>query len=131
LITVYQGVDIVEVKKLRKVVEKNADFISEVFTEKEREYCMTRKNRYQHLAGRFAAKEACLKALGSGLSASGIDQSLQEIEVINRPSGRPDITLKGSVSRTCKKKGIYQQTVSISHTKDYAVATVIMLGKMV
>jgi holo-[acyl-carrier protein] synthase len=131
LIYVYQGVDIVDVRKLRKVVEKNADFISEVFTEKEREYCMTHKNYYQHLAGRFAAKEACLKALGRGLSAAGIDHSLQEIEVINQASGRPDIVLKGWVSRTCKKKGIYQQTVSISHTKDYAVATVIMLGKMV
>jgi holo-[acyl-carrier protein] synthase len=131
LIKVYQGVDIVDVRKLRKVIEKNADFTRAVFTEREHEYCMTHKNHYQHLAGRFAAKEACLKALGRGLSAGGIDHSLQEIEVINQASGRPDIALKGWVSRTCKKKGIYQQTVSISHTKDYAIATVIMLGKMV
>ncbi len=128
---IYQGVDIVDVRKLRKVIEKNPDFISAVFTEKEREYCMTHRNHYQHFAGRFAAKEACLKALGRGLSAGGIDHSLQEIEVVNLASGRPEMTLKGWVSGTCKKKGIYQQTVSISHTKDYAVATVIMLGKMV
>ena len=131
MIKVYQGVDIVDVRKLRKVIEKNTDFIETVFTEKEREYCMTHKNHYQHLAGRFASKEACLKALGRGLSAAGIDHSLQEIEVINQASGKPDIALKGWVSRTCKIKGIYQQTVSISHTKNYAVATVIMLGKMV
>ena len=131
MIRVYQGVDIVEIQKLTRIIRKNRGFIESVFTEKEREYCLSHKNRYQHFAGRFAAKEACLKALGRGLSAAGLDNALQEIEVISHASGRPDLDLKGWVAETCRKKGIYQQTVSISHTKEYAAATVVMLGKMV
>lgn len=113
-----------------KVIQKNKGFVESVFTERELEYCMAHKNRYQHFAGRFAAKEACLKALGRGLSAAGIDNALKEIEVINLASGRPDLQVKGWVAAACRGKGIYQQTVSISHTGQYAVASVVMLGKM-
>ena len=65
------------------------EFASEIFTDREREYCFSRPDPYIHLAGRFAAKEACLKALGTGLSGSGIDGALREIEVVPEKSGRP------------------------------------------
>jgi holo-[acyl-carrier protein] synthase len=131
MIRIYQGVDIVEIAKLRKMLQKNGSFLEEVFTEKEREYCLSHKNHLVHLAGRFAAKEACLKALGTGLTPGSGGNALQDIEIVNHPSGRPDLSLKGWAARISKKKQITQKTVSISHSGDYAVATVVMLGNMV
>lgn len=131
MIHIYQGIDIVEIPKLRKVLQKNRSFLEDVFTEKEREYCLSHKNHLVHLAGRFAAKEACMKALGTGLTPGSSGQALQDIEIVNHPSGRPELTLKGWMARISKKKKIIQKTVSIAHSGDYAVATVIMLGNVV
>lgn len=131
MIQIYQGVDIVEIPKLRKMLQKNRSFLEGVFTEKEREYCLSHKNHLVHFAGRFAAKEACMKALGTGLTPGNGGRALQDIEIVNHPSGRPELSLKGWVARLSKKKQIIQKTVSISHSGDYAVATVIMLGNMV
>ena len=128
MIHIYQGVDIVEIPKLGKMLQKNRSFLEDVFTEKEREYCLSHKNHLVHLAGRFAAKEACMKALGTGLAPGSGGQALQDIEIVNHPSGRPELSLKGWVARISKKKQIIQKTVSISHSGDYAVATVILLG---
>ncbi len=125
---IYQGVDIVEISKLRRVLQKNGSFLEDVFTEKERAYCLSHKNHLVHLAGRFAAKEACMKALGTGLPVGSSGKTLQDIEVVNHPSGRPELSLKGWVARISKKKLITQKSVSISHSGDYAVATVILLG---
>lgn len=130
MIRIFQGIDIVEVAKIRKVVLKNRAFIGEVFTEKEREYCQSHKDQYLHFAGRFAAKEACMKALGVGLDPAG-PGSLRDIEVVNQPSGMPDLHLGGWLARMSRKKRIIQKTVSISHSGDYAVASVILLGEMV
>lgn len=125
---VYQGIDIVDIAKLRKMLQKNASLIDEVFTEKEREYCLSHKNHVVHFAGRFAAKEACLKALGTGLTSG---MSLKEIEIINHPSGRPELSLKGWAARISRSRKVVQKSVSISHAGDYAVASVIMLGNVV
>lgn len=130
MIQIYQGVDIVEISKLRKVLQKNSSFLDDVFTEKERAYCLSHQDHFVHLAGRFAAKEACLKALGTGLTPGSSGLALQDIEIVNHPSGRPELSLKGWVARISKKKQIIQRTVSISHSGDYAVATVIMLGNI-
>lgn len=127
MMQIYQGVDIVEISKLGKVMQKNGSFLEDVFTEREREYCLSHKNHLVHLAGRFAAKEACMKALGTGLTGSA-GHSLQDIEIVNHPSGRPELSLTGWVARLGRKKHIIQKTVSISHSGDYAVAFVIMLG---
>ncbi|MBA4373681.1 MAG: holo-[acyl-carrier-protein] synthase [Thermodesulfovibrio sp.] len=131
MIHIYQGVDIVGIPKLRKMLQKNSSFLDDAFTDKEREYCLAHKNHVQHLAGRLAAKEACMKALGTGLTPGSGGKALQDIEILNHPSGRPELLLKGWVARLCRKNQIIQKTVSISHSGDYAVATVIMLGNMV
>jgi len=128
MMQIYQGVDIVEISKLGKVLQKNRSFLEDVFTEREREYCLAHKNHLVHLAGRFAAKEACMKALGTGLTPGGAGHSLQDIEIVNHPSGRPELSLAGWVARLVRKKHIIQKTVSISHSGDYAVAFVILLG---
>lgn len=127
MMRIHQGVDLVAVSRLREVCERHENFISEVFTENERDYCMSKKNPYRHLAGRFAAKEACLKALGRGLH--GIDNMLSEIEVVQASSGRPSLRLRGFAEKLASRLAVRQLTVSISHTEDLAVSTVVLSGE--
>lgn len=129
MIRILQGIDLVTVSKIRKIMLSRPEFAREIFTCKEREYCLARPDPYIHFAGRFAAKEACLKALGTGLSGSGIDGSLGEIEVIADKSGKPEIFLNGWTAKVGSRKKIRQHTVSISHSGDYAVASVIMTAE--
>jgi holo-[acyl-carrier protein] synthase len=129
MMRIFQGVDIVEIPKLKRILLNNANFISDIFTEKEKEYCLSRKDPHIHFAGRFAAKEASLKALGMGMSGIGIDHSFQEIEVIPKASGKPMLSFSGWVEKISQKKRINQFTVSISHSDNYAVATVILTGQ--
>ncbi len=128
MIRIYQGVDIVEITKFRDVLLRNEDFVPEIFTEKERAYCQARKDPFLHFAGRFAAKESYLKALGTGMSGSGIDHIFQEIEVIPDVSGKPRLSVSGWAEKITKKRKIHQSSVSIAHSADYTVATVILLG---
>jgi holo-[acyl-carrier protein] synthase len=102
--------------------------VTDIFTEQERAYCQSMKDPYLHFAGRFAAKESYLKALGTGLSGSGVDHMFQEIEVAATASGRPEITVSGWTEKMAKRKKIRQTSVSISHAAHYAVATVILVG---
>lgn len=125
---IYQGVDIVKLTKFKKIFMKNKNFAVDIFTEKERGYCQCRENPYIHFAGRFAAKEALMKALGRGMSGQGIDHIFQEIEVINHSSGKPMLFVWGWAAKISRKKKINQFTVSISHSSDYAIATVILVG---
>lgn len=129
MIRILQGIDLVPVSKIRKILTERKDFAQEVFTSREREYCLSRPDPYIHFAGRFAAKEACLKALGTGLSGTGIDGALVEIEVIPDNCGRPVLSLSGWTAKIGSRKKIGGATVSISHSADYAVASVIMTGE--
>ncbi len=129
MIRILQGIDLVTVSKIRKIMLSHPDFGQEVFTGQEREYCLARRDPYIHFAGRFAAKEACLKALGTGLSAGGIDGALGEIEVIADKSGKPVLSLSGWTAKIRSRKKVCQHTVSISHSGDYAVASVIMTAE--
>ena len=126
MMQLYQGVDLVEIPKIADLFLRNRDLVSELFTEDERKYCLSMKDPYTHFAGRFAAKEACMKALGMGLS--GLDNILQEIEVHSTPSGKPELSMSGWAEKMGRKKKIHQLTVSISHSAQYAVATVILVG---
>lgn len=128
MMRIYQGVDIVELSKFREIASRNDVFIADIFTEQERTYCQSMKDPYLHFAGRFAAKESYLKALGTGLSGAGIDHVFQEIEVIPTASGRPEIKVSGWAEKMAKKRKIRQASVSISHASHYAVATVILVG---
>jgi holo-[acyl-carrier protein] synthase len=128
MMKIYQGIDIVEISKFKKVFLDNDDFVSDIFSEKEKEYCLSKKDPYIHFAGRFAAKEASLKALGMGMSGAGIDSMFKEIEIIPRSSGKPVLSFSGWTEKVSRKKGISQFTVSISHSENYAVATVILAG---
>ena len=128
MIQIRQGVDLVEISKFREILQRHSQFISDIFTERERTYCESMKDPYPHLAGRFAAKESYLKALGAGISGSGIDSIFQEIEVIRTASGKPEVSVSGWAEKIAKKRKITQCSLSISHTLHYAVATVILVG---
>lgn len=125
--TIHHGVDLVAVSKLRDVCERHENFIPEVFTQAERDYCLSKKNPYRHLAGRFAAKEACMKALGRGLH--GTDSMLREIEVVHEPSGKPSLRLTGFARKLAARFSLSRFSVSISHTEDLAVSTVVLSGE--
>ncbi len=128
MILIHQGIDIVDIKKFKEIALRNKQFISDIFTEREQEYCLSRKDPYVHFAGRFAAKEACMKALGWGLSVTGIDHMLLEIEIVQQSSGQPLLFLSGWALKIGQKKSIHQYTVSISHSGHAAIATVILVG---
>lgn len=126
---IYQGVDLVEIKRLRDAFERHEAFGRDIFTEEEEKYCRSRPDVYSHLAGRFAVKEACLKAFGIGMGGFGATGRFGEIEVESSPSGKPTLRLHGSMERMGKRLGITQMTVSISHAGEYAIATVILVGE--
>ena len=128
MIQIHQGVDIVDIRKFKEITLRNKQFIPDIFTQREQEYCLSRKDPYVHFAGRFAAKEACMKALGWGLSLTGIDKMFLEIEITQQPSGQPLLFLSGWALKIGQKKRIHQHTVSISHAGQTAIAMVILVG---
>ena len=125
---IHQGIDIVHTGRIREIMERHMGFVNDIFTEAEREYCLSKRDPVPHLAGRFAVKEAVLKALGVGISATGIDSRLQEIEVRNQKNGRPVLSLKGGIEKIAKRKNVISNSISISHSGDYAVATVVFVS---
>lgn len=120
------GIDIVETARIKRSVEEHGlRFLDRVFTPREQQYCELNKKRYfEHLAGRFAAKEAVLKVLGTGWRG-GI--AWTDIEIINEPSGQPKLTLSGECLRIAAELGISRWHVSISHIETHATASAIGL----
>jgi holo-[acyl-carrier protein] synthase len=118
------GIDLVKIERIEKIIKRWGDNLtSRMFTLLEREYCKKRKsNKYQSYAGKFAAKEALLKALGLGL----IGVNWTEIEISNNELGQPIIKTSGKLNIIVSKKGVSKYFLTISHTKDYAVAEVIL-----
>jgi holo-[acyl-carrier protein] synthase len=121
------GVDIVEVARIRRSLEEHGErFLGRVFTAGERAYAVGRARRDEHLAARFAAKEAVMKALGTGW---GEGVGWTDVEVELDASGRPGVRLHGRAGMTAAARGIDAWTISLSHTESYAVASVIALGE--
>jgi holo-[acyl-carrier protein] synthase len=122
------GIDIVETDRIRQLVERHgAHFLERVFTPGEHQYCaLNPKRYYEHLAGRFAAKEAVLKVLGTGWRG-GI--SWTDVEILRDPSGQPKVLLSGESLRIASDLGIARWHVSISHISTHATASAIGLAK--
>jgi len=120
------GIDLVKIERIEKIIKKWGDnFTSRVFTLLEREYCEKKKgNKYQSYAGRFAAKEALLKSLGLGLR--GVNW--KDIEIENNELGQSIIETSGKLKKIASEKGVSKYFITISHTKDYAIAQVILEG---
>ncbi|MGH9340656.1 MAG: holo-ACP synthase [Acidobacteriota bacterium] len=119
------GVDIVEVRRMCKAMEGNEALQNRVFTPEEIRYCCERKNKFQHFAGRFAAKEAALKALGTGWQ-QGI--RWKDVEVKAGELGKPELTLHGRALETFQNSGANRVLLTITHAEQYALAMVIMEG---
>ena len=119
------GTDIIEIERIKESIEDLGDkFLNRVFTEKEIQYCESKKSqKYQHYAARFAAKEAAFKAISYRLKDK-YEISWKDIEVENDKSGRPKLTIIG-----IDLNDIEDIDISLSHCKLYAVANVTILGR--
>ena len=120
------GVDMIEVARIQRALEDSATgkrFRARVYTAKEIAYCEKKgRGKYQSYAGRFAAKEAVMKALGTGW---GVKVSWSNIEVARARSGKPEIMLHDHTSAFAQKLGIRRLMVSITHTNNHALAYVV------
>jgi holo-[acyl-carrier protein] synthase len=118
------GTDIVEVDRIADKILKGKGFRELVFTPHEISYCEKQVNAYESYAARFAAKEAFLKALGTGWGNGGVD--FNEIEITNDDKGKPSLQLIGKATSRYMALHIRQILVSLSHIKTTAIATVII-----
>lgn len=119
------GTDIVEIVRIGRVIERHGEqFLGRIFTDDEIRYCQRRKECYQHFAGRWAAKEAVMKTLGTGF-IRGI--GWQDIEICTRKNGQPKVIMHGGAREYADKLEISEILISISHCRAYATATAIAL----
>jgi holo-[acyl-carrier protein] synthase len=119
------GIDLEEITRVERVFS-SARALARVFTPHEIAYCQPKRHRFQHLAARFAAKEAVFKALGTGLSG-GLHWT--DAEVRNEPSGKPYLTLSGPAQELSDRLGVDTILVTLSHSRQYAIAQVLLLGR--
>ena len=121
------GVDLAEVDRIRASIERyGTRFTGRVFTEREAAYAERKANKYERYAARFAAKEAGMKALGTGWNG-GI--RWRDLEVANLPSGRPTLALHGVAREVADRLGVQAIHVSLTHTSGHALAYVVLEGK--
>ena len=119
------GTDIVECLRIAQMIERHGElFINRIYTENEIDYCSSRKAATQHYAGRWAAKEAVLKAMGTGW-ARGI--RWRDIEIRNEVGGEPIVALCGGAREVCEANGIGKMLISISHCRSHATAYALAL----
>ena len=124
---VAHGIDLVDCPRIEAMVERHGErFIERVFTAAEQAYAEANKNGIEKLAGRFAAKEAVLKLMGTGWRGK---IAWTDVEVINNSSGQPEVTLGGEVEKIADKLGIKHISVSITHTANFAIASAVALAK--
>lgn len=118
------GIDMVEIGRIRQSVERfGPRFLNRVFTQAEQAYCLRKRNAAESLAARFAAKEAGAKALGTGISR-GVNWL--EFEVVREPGGRPSLRFHGRAAEIAKQLGIAHVALSLTHTEDLSVASVVV-----
>ncbi len=120
------GIDIVECERIHRLAERYGQrFLERIFTENERRYCLSKKRKWEHLAGRFAAKEAILKVIGTGWRG---EIAWTDMDIVRDPSGQPRVILSGETQAIAESLGIRQILISISHTEHYATASAIGIG---
>ena len=117
------GSDIIEVKRMDEMVAKGRLTLEAIFTKREIEYCETKNRKAEHYAARFAAKEACLKAMRTGWQGGF---AFSDIEIVREESGQPRILVHGRVERFFAEHHIQQTWISLSHTRELAVAFIIL-----
>ena len=120
------GTDIVEIVRIGEMIDRHGEaFLNRIYTQEEIRYCQKRKHCNEAFAGRWAAKEAVMKALGTGF-IRGI--GWQDIEILAEKSGKPYVNIKGGAGEHAKKIGVERILITISHCRAYATATAIGVG---
>jgi holo-[acyl-carrier protein] synthase len=118
------GIDIAEVPRIREAIERHGErFLQRIFTEDEIQYCESKANRIERYAARFAAKEAGMKAIGTGWN-HGV--RWRDIEVARKPGARPTLLLHGRAAEFAAKLGATNFVLSLTHTSEQAIAHVIL-----
>ena len=117
------GIDIVEVPRIAASLDRFGErFTRKIFTDDEIRYCESKQNKAERYAARFAAKEAAMKALGTGWRGLG----WKEIEVRRRPGSRPTVVFSGRAAELAERFGVVRASLSLSHTGQHAIAEVIL-----
>ena len=121
------GVDLCEVQRIEAAFARyGSRFLERIFTAREIAYANRKANRFERYAARFAAKEAGMKALGTGWTG-GV--SWRDFEVVNLPSGRPTLTFHGRAAEIAATLGVRHVALSLTHTKEQALAMVVLEGE--
>ncbi len=124
---VAHGIDLVDCPRIEEMVKRHGErFMQRIFTTAEQAYAGANKNEIEKLAGRFAAKEAILKLVGTGWRGK---IAWTDIEIINNSSGQPEVTLGGEVEKIAGRLGIKHISVSITHTANFAIASAVALAE--
>ena len=118
------GVDLVDVVAFQARFDGRDDLLADTFSPAELAYCRAQKSPWTHLAARFAAREAALKALGTGLAGA---IAWRDVEVTRDPAGAPGLVFRGALGEALGRVGLKRSTVSLSHTDTYAIAVVVLL----
>jgi len=123
------GIDLVDCPRIEEMIKRHGRrFIDRIFTAAEQAYANSNKDRVEKLAGRFAAKEAILKLMGTGWRGK---IAWTDIEVVNNAAGQPEVTLDGEVKKLADGLGIKHISVSITHTANFAIASAVALTQKV
>jgi holo-[acyl-carrier protein] synthase len=118
------GIDITEVSRIASAIARYGErFLNRVFTAREIAYCKSKKNSNERFAARFAAKEAAMKAIGTGLR---LGVTWHDVEVGREPGGRPTLIFSGQAAEFAAKLGTKRVALSLTHTEDTAMAQVIL-----
>jgi len=119
------GIDIIEIDRIKESVDKFGDhFLNKIFTQNELEYCLSKANKYQHLAARFAAKEAVSKALATGWNN---DFNWKSVEISNEPTGEPIVKLTGKLANFLGEEK--ELKITMSHSNNYVTCFAIIYLK--
>jgi holo-[acyl-carrier protein] synthase len=126
--TIAHGIDLVDFPRIEEMIKRHSErFLNKVFTATEQTYAQANKNGIEKLAGRFAAKEAVLKLMGTGWRGK---IAWTDIEIVNNPAGQPEVTLCGEVKKIADKLGIKHISISITHTANFAIASAVALTEV-
>ena len=124
---VAHGIDLVDFPRIEEMAKRHGPrFLDRVFTASEQAYAKANKSEMEKLAGRFAAKEAILKLMGTGWRGK---IAWTDIEIVNNPAGQPEVILAGEVKKIAEKLGIEHISVSITHTANFAIASAVALAE--
>jgi len=125
---VAHGIDLVDFPRIEEMVKRHGErFLNRIFTTTEQAYARKNKNGIEKLAGRFAAKEAILKLLGTGWRGK---IAWTDIEIVNNQAGQPEVTISGEVKKIADTFGIKHISISITHTANFAIASAVALTEI-